>query len=371
MTEAAPQSTLYVGVMSGTSLDGVDAVLVDFAQERLDVDIRHIHQPFPGPVRRDLRALASPGTDEIARTRDAGNALATLYASAVKDLLQAYGTRPDQVAAIGCHGQTVRHAPERGWTAQIGNPHLLAELSGIDVVHDFRGRDVARGGQGAPLAPLFHARVFAEKGRTVAVANIGGIANTTMLPADGGAPRAHDTGPGNVLMDEWAGKCTGKRFDRDGEWALSGNVVEELKERMLADPYFSRPPPKSTGRELFNLGWLEALDPGRFRPEDVQATLLELTAHTVAESVRADKGAGKAVLCGGGALNRALVQRIAGLLPGVEVVTSGAAGFPETWVEGATFAYLAMMRMTGRRIDTSGLTGSAPGGHLAGLVARH
>ncbi len=360
----------YAGLMSGTSLDGVDAVLVDFCGDSPSGETRHAHTPYPDGLKSRLQELISTGSDETAKSRDAGLELADIYAASLRRLLDNCGVKPSQVAAVGCHGQTIRHEPQRGWTVQIGDPHRLAHLSGICVVHDFRSGDMARGGQGAPFAPLFHQVLFQQDEHATAVVNIGGISNVTILPAkaENEPVRAWDTGPGGALMDAWCKRHTGKAFDEDGKWASEGTCNKNLVARMMKEPYFLACSPKSTGRELFNMDWLEPFLDKETAPADVQASLLELTACTVATGIQGENAVDRLVLCGGGTRNSALRKRIMELADGCQVVSSSQLGYPETWIEAATFAYLAKFRMNGTPIDTSSITGARPGKHLAGSV---
>jgi len=363
-----PGAELYVGLMSGTSLDGADAVLADFSGGGIAV-LGHASAPFPAVLRAELLALNTPGAaDELHRAALAANALARVYAEVTAQLLAGTGTAPQQVVAIGAHGQTVRHRPLEfdgvGYTLQLNNPALLAELAGIDVVADFRTRDLAAGGQGAPLVPAFHRALFSQAGQAVGVLNIGGISNLSLLPAIGGNPAGEvlgfDCGPGNALLDHWCQSHLGRPFDADGQWAASGVVLPALLGSLLAEAFFSRQPPKSTGRDLFNPDWLAARLQGlQARPEDVQATLTELTASVCADSVRRH-GATTAqlVVCGGGALNGHLMARIAALLPGVQVVSSAERGLPPQEVEAAAFAWLAHACVRRRPGNLASVTGA-------------
>src|SRR5262245_2124151 len=264
--------------MSGTSLDGVDAVLLDAAAAPRV--LASVHHPFDEALRRELLALNVAGDNEVDRCARLGNELARRYAAAVSDLLRGCGKRADDVRAIGCHGQTVRHRPDRGYTLQIGSAALLAELAGISVVADFRARDIAAGGQGAPLAPAFHATLFRHRSENRFVVNLGGIANVTRLPLEG-TVLGYDVGPANCLLDLWATRHLGKPYDENGEWAAGGTLVPALLDRLRDEPFLSAPAPKSTGRDLFNEAWLDARLRGAFStepgPRDVQATLLEFS----------------------------------------------------------------------------------------------
>lgn len=348
---------LYIGLMSGTSLDGVDAVLADLADSGTTI-LSAAHADFDADLRKALAELTLPGDDEIDRAGALGNRLAAVYADAARRTLDETGVSAAAVRAIGCHGQTVRHRPERGYTVQIGNAALLAELTGIAVVADFRSRDVAAGGQGAPLVPAFHVRAFSAPREERVVLNLGGIANVTILRREG-PPVGFDTGPGNCLLDLWAARHLGQPCDQDGNWAREGKVAAELLERMLAEPYFGAPPPKSTGRELFGLGWLERhLHPG-LHPRDVQATLLELTAASATRAIREHaQGTQRVIACGGGTRNPALMQRLAHHLAPLPLDRSDQHGIPAEQVEAAAFAWLAQQAIERRTGNLPSVTGA-------------
>jgi len=357
--------TLCIGLMSGTSMDGVDGVLAEFEADGAPRVRRDAHAAMPPALAAELMALNRPGgADELHRGALAANALARLQAEVVAALLEGAGVDAAAVAAVGSHGQTVRHRPGEfdgtGFTSQLNNPALLAELTGIDVVADFRSRDVAAGGQGAPLVPAFHQAVFGGvAGR--AVLNLGGIANLTLL----GEPlRGFDCGPASALMDHWCRLHTGRAYDEDGRWAASGRVDPALLARLLADPFFAKAPPKSTGRDLFNPDWLAvalAFSPAPPTPVDVQATLLELTARGVVDALRAHAPQTRELLvCGGGAFNGALMARLAALWPGLRVASTAEAGLPPQQVEATAFAWLAwrfLQRLPGNHPDVTGAAG--------------
>jgi len=351
-------SSLYVGLMSGTSLDGVDAALVDLQTSPRLIASRYA--PFPDDLRNELLALNTTGPDELQRASRASVQLAAIYAEATLALLKEAGVAPAAIAAIGCHGQTVRHVPAEGYTLQLNNPALLAERTGITVVADFRSRDIAAGGQGAPLVPAFHAACFRHASRTRVVLNIGGIANVTLLPADASLPvLGFDTGPGNLLLDAWAAKHLGKTHDAGGAWAASGKVSEVLLAAFLADPYFSSRPPKSTGRDHFNMPWLLRHAPENHRAEDVQATLAELTAQSIADAIsRWCPGGMEVHACGGGAHNTDLMARLAAALKGLPLHTTEALDLHPDWVEAVAFAWLARETMKGRPGNLPAVTGA-------------
>jgi anhydro-N-acetylmuramic acid kinase len=367
---------LFIGLMSGTSLDGVDGVLADFSDDRIAVKA-YATAEFPVTLRTELLALNTPGDNELHRAALAGNGLARAYAGVVHQLLADSGIAAGAIAAIGAHGQTVRHRPlefdDVGYTLQISNPSLLAELTGIDVVGDFRSRDLAAGGQGAPLVPAFHRALFARADETVAVLNIGGISNLSLLPAsnapDGAIVLGFDCGPGNALMDHWCQTYQGQPFDRGGQWAASGQVQPQLLAQLRADPYFAKAPPKSTGRDLFNPTWLASqLGTTAMAPADVQATLTELTASTCAADLLSHgKDSKLLIMCGGGALNDHLLGRLRALLPGVKVVASTDQGLPPQQVEAAAFAWLARCTVRREAGNLASVTG-ARGARVLGAI---
>jgi anhydro-N-acetylmuramic acid kinase len=357
---------LFAGLMSGTSLDGVDAVLADFAAMPPKV-LARAHHAFDAALRAELLALNAPGVDELDRAARCANELARRYASAVGEVLARARIAPEALRAVGCHGQTVRHRPERGYTLQLGNAALLAELCGARVVADFRSRDVAAGGQGAPLAPAFHAAVLSSPSEARAVLNVGGIANVTWLPV-AAAVAGFDTGPGNCLMDLWASVHLGKPMDAEGAWAAGARADIALLENFLAEPYFARRPPKSTGRDLFNEDWLRARLPARHDARVVQATLLELTARSIADALTRDcRGARRLLVCGGGVHNRALMARLGALLAPVPVESTAAHGVEPGLVEPLAFAWLAREALAGRAASLPSVTG-AQGARVLGAI---
>ena len=356
--------------MSGTSLDGVDCALVDLSGFPALAATSFL--PYPSVLRHALLELSQSGSDELERAGRLGVDLSGLYATAVNELLAEAGIGATGIEAIGCHGQTVRHRPESGFTVQLLNPALLAERTGITVVADFRSRDIAAGGQGAPLAPAFHAACFRSTERHRVVVNIGGIANLTDLPTPANAVvRGFDSGPGNMLLDLWASRHLGADCDRDGRLASTGAVIRDLLERMLTDEYFDRPPPKSTGRDRFNAIWLAAKmdhEPAQHHAghaghtaADVQATLAELTARTIAEAIkRCYPGAEEVFACGGGVHNPDLMRRLQAGLGDRRLATTDSLGVPADWVEAMAFAWLArqaLNRSAGNLPDVTGARG--------------
>lgn len=358
---------LYLGVMSGTSLDGLDVALVEQSGHTRLLATRFV--PMPASLRQELLALCSPGQDELARCAIAEQHWVQLAAEAILNLLGEQRLSPQAIRAIGSHGQTIRHEPRRGFTIQIGNPALLAELTGINVVADFRRRDVAAGGQGAPLVPAFHEAVFGDRSKARAVLNIGGFSNLSLL-SPGQPSYGFDCGPGNVLMDAWVWRHMAQPFDRNGDWAAQGTVVQPLLDAMLAEEFFTTKGPKSTGRELFNPAWLDE-HLARYeamRPEDVQATLLELTASSICDSLMAAQPDTEELLvCGGGAHNQALMHRLQALLPRSQVLSTQSHGVPPDWVEAMAFAWLAHCCLEGIPANRPRVTG-ARGNRILGAI---
>ena len=360
--------SLYIGMMSGTSLDGIDAVLAEIGPDGQAQLLGAVSTPFAPPLRQALFALQTPGDNEIHREHLAANALAMAYADLVKRLLTDSKRQSSEISAIGAHGQTIRHqaGPNTAlaYTHQTLNPALLAELTGIDVIADFRSRDLAAGGHGAPLVPAFHAQQFAGDKNT-AVLNLGGIANLTLLPQTG-AGTGFECGPGNMLMDAWIAKHHGHAFDQDGAWAAQGTVIESLLESMLADPFFAKVPPKSTGRDDFHLPWLEKqLGSNAFRAEDVQATLLRLTVTAALQSIHVYAPQTEVlIVCGGGVRNTALLNGLRDHAQTVfshapEVRSSEANGVDPQLVEALAFAWLAWAHKTKRPANLPAVTGAS------------
>lgn len=367
-------SSLFIGLMSGTSLDGVDGVLAEITAQPGKNAVRVLHHaahPLPDALAAELLALNTPdGRDELHRAALAANHLVRVYAAVVQDLLQRSGVAPAAVRAIGAHGQTVRHQPGprhegvggTGYTLQLNNPALLVELTGITVVADFRSRDVAAGGQGAPLVPAFHRAVFGPapgSNESVAVLNIGGMSNLSLLEAD--TVGGFDCGPGNALLDAWCQLHQGQPYDAGGRWAASGQVHDALLGDLLDEPFFRLVPPKSTGRDLFHPDWLRsrlARHP-QIAPVDVQATLSELTALTCATDLqRHAPNCHTLYVCGGGALNDDLMRRLRDRLPGTTVTSTQSAGLPPLQVEAAAFAWLARQCLAGEAGNVTRVTGA-------------
>ena len=364
-------ASVYVGLMSGTSMDGVDAVLARFGQQPASIELlAHDHAPYSADLRQTLAALNIPGANELHRAALAANAIAAAYAKLIPPLLQKGGISREDVGAIGAHGQTVRHQPRlhdaTGYTIQLLNGARLAELAGIDVVCDFRSRDVAAGGQGAPLVPAFHHALFGRTGHPNAILNIGGFSNLTLLDGAGGVGGL-DCGPGNVFLDMWCQQHLGKDHDHNGEWSAGGDVHTQLLSNMLDDPFFKQALPKSTGRDLFSRAWLhqhlEACSQSNPPSErDVQATLAQLSARTIAEMLTQYLPEAKELfVCGGGALNSDLCRRLQKLLSGVVLRSTSDAGIPVMQVEAAAFAWLAarhVHQQTGNSRAVTGATGN-------------
>lgn len=344
--------------MSGTSLDGIDAALVAFGAGRPELRATH-YRPYSPALIEELLALHQPAANELHQSYMIANELAREYAAATHDLLRTAGVTAAEVSSIGCHGQTIRHCPEQGYTVQIGNAALLAELTGITVVSDFRSRDIAAGGHGAPLVPAFHDMVLRDKAIHRVIVNIGGIANLTNLPP--GRPTiGFDCGPGNMLMDGWIAQQRGEAYDKNGAWAATGKVIPELLRALKSEPYFAAAPPKSSGRDLFNMNWLNQHLRGDETPVDVQATLLALTGESIADAVRRFcSGAVEIYLCGGGAHNGALTGTLQQLLPDCSIRLTDALGVGADWMEAIAFSWLAQQALHGEPANLPQVTGAA------------
>lgn len=358
---------LFIGVMSGTSLDGIDAALVSFEKGACQL-IETLFLAYPDTLKTELLALHEPQTNELEAACILGCRLAHLYADAVKKLLKKANISADKVTAIGNHGQTIRHRPELEFTLQIGNNALLAELTEITVVGDFRSRDIAAGGQGAPLVPAFHQAVFASKDKNRAIVNIGGIANVTYL-GKSGSVQGFDTGPGNMLIDSWTKLKIGKNYDANGAWAATGVALQTVLSGMLAEPFFALPPPKSTGRDLFNDNWLKQhqLYP-HYRPQDIARTLVALTAYTIHDAIAQDCDSVEEVyICGGGAHNALLMSDLQNMMNGRLLATTDALGVGVDWVEAAAFAWLAKQTLDNKTSNLPAATG-AKGARVLGAV---
>lgn len=355
---------LFIGIMSGTSLDGIDVALCDLSDAKCQVLATHF-LAYPQFIKSQLLQLHTATHNELETTALTANTLASLYAEAVNALLDKQNLTASAITAIGCHGQTIRHRPELGFTLQIGNTALLAELTNITVVSDFRSRDIAAGGQGAPLVPAFHQAVFGSQNCHRVLLNIGGIANITYLPKilnpqNDRNISGFDSGPGNMLLDAWTKTHLGKDYDANGAWAATGKVIKPLLEQMLAEPYFALPPPKSTGRDLFNDEWLaKHLGKADYRPQDVAHTLLVLTARTIRDALAQNcSDIDDVYLCGGGAHNALLIQHLQQLLGDTQISTTAELGVGVDWVEAAAFAWLAKQTIDHKPSNLPAVTGA-------------
>ncbi len=366
---------LFAGLMSGTSLDGVDAVLLELGPPHGEAapqtlrTLGHVQLPMPSELRAEFAALNHASHDELHRAQLAGIELSRLYARALEELLLSAGVRAADVTAVGAHGQTVRHRPELGYTVQLGAPAWLAEHCGITVVADFRSRDVAAGGQGAPLVPAFHRALFGRDSADLAVLNLGGIANLSLLYADGRV-LGFDCGPANALLDLWAQRHLGRDYDAGGAWGAGGTVLPELLEALLDDDYFRAGAPKSTGRDHFDAAWLERRLQGfeAADPRDVQATLASMVAASVAADMRRHMPrAAELLVCGGGAGNLDLLRRLGELMPGCELLDTLSRGLAPQQVEAAAFAWLAARTLDGLPGNLPAVTG-ARGPRVLGAI---
>jgi anhydro-N-acetylmuramic acid kinase len=366
--------SLLVGLMSGTSVDAIDAALVRMQGDNLQL-VDCLEFPISTQIRQEISSLSHPGPNEIERMGALDRQLGQLFARACLALLQQADVKPEEVLAIGCHGQTIRHAPpsavgagETAFTVQIGDPNTLAEITGITTVADFRRRDIAAGGEGAPLVPAFHGAVFSSPEAKRAIVNIGGIANISLLV--NGEISGYDSGPGNTLLDHWIYANQGQRYDANGHWAASGRVNEALLERLLLHPYLQLAPPKSTGKEAFNMDWLaqqlQALP--ALTPADVQASLAEFTALTITNAIASSEDCVEEIyICGGGAANGDLMERIRSKVAPVYFGTTAALGCDPDWVEAAAFAWLAYRRLQGMSGNVTQATGASGERILGGV----
>jgi len=351
----------YIGLNSGTSIDGIDAALVSFGDASVEILSTRAH-PYPSELRqRLLAAIRQPKQCTIDEMGQLDRWTGECFRDATLKLLSDAKVDAGRVAAIGSHGQTLRHQPdaEHPFTIQIGDASVIAKGTGITTIADFRRADLALGGQGAPLTPLFHEWLYRQAGSSQVVLNIGGIANITILPADDSGLSGFDTGPGNTLLDAWINKHRDEQYDRDGGWAAEGNVDDSLLARLLADPYFQATPPKSTGFEHFNLEWLEAAGIAGVAPVDVQATLCALTVQSVSAAVQAYAADSSGMLvCGGGVHNAELMRQLNAAMANIHVNSTAVAGLDPDWVEAAAFAWLAMRNMNGLTGNFPGVTGA-------------
>ncbi len=363
-------STHYIGLMSGTSIDAIDVVLVDIQPTHTQL-VDALNHPIPAALQKTLVDLCTPSDNEIDRLGVADRQLGEQFALAVKALLKQAKCSAKTIQAIGSHGQTLRHRPnaQPAYTLQIGDPNTISYLTGIPTVADFRRKDISAGGQGAPLAPLFHRVFFQSHDHSRVIINIGGISNISYLGKHGSVI-GYDTGPGNLLMDLWVNQHQQQAYDKDGAWAASGQVIAPLLEQWLNDDYFQQPPPKSTGREQFNQHWLttQTATLKHADPVDIQATLLALTAYSITQGViHLDEPVDEIFVCGGGAYNTALMQRLAEQLQPLPLASTEALNMPPEWVEAAGFAWLAQQTLQAKATNMSAVTGAAKATVLGGI----
>ena len=368
----AKSENLFLGMMSGTSLDGIDTVLIRCSTAGGVPELLATNfQPIDDQTKTELLQLCNASEVKIQTLGQLDTKMGHIFAKAALNLLRSTKKTPDEISAIGCHGQTIYHAPNGSYpfTMQIGDPNLISELTGITTIADFRRRDIAAGGQGAPIAPLFHRVIFKSDKQSRVVLNLGGIANITLLdPNRRGA--AFDTGPANILMDYWVSKHKNKPYDHSGEWASSASVNESLLKIFREEDYFKLPQPKSTGRELFNASWLEsklsevALD---LSPSAVQATLLELTASTISDAIKLLEPVDEILVCGGGVHNSSLLSRLRTLSAKSKITSTAALGLNPDWVEATAFAWMAGETLAGRKLDTRSFTGAKHSIHLGAI----
>jgi anhydro-N-acetylmuramic acid kinase len=364
----------YIGLISGTSMDGIDAALVSFESAAAELHKTHEFQ-YPAELRiRLLDAIRSPQQCNVDDVGDLDQRIGACFLEAAIALAEKARVDLADIRAIGSHGQTLRHQPNAAhpFTLQIGDPSVIAAGTGVTTVADFRRADMARGGQGAPLAPVFHEFLFRVQGTHRVVLNIGGIGNITVLPADKSDTTGFDTGPGNTLLDAWIGRHLGEAYDKSGRWASSGSINEDLLQRLLADPYFKKVPPKSTGFEYFNLDWLDAAGAAALEPADVQATLCALTATSIANAIRdVAPDTSEVFVCGGGVHNDALMQSLGSVMPEIAVASTAETGMEPDWVEAATFAWLAMRTLNGQTGNLPAVTGASSAAILGAIYPGH
>jgi anhydro-N-acetylmuramic acid kinase len=358
---------LYIGLMSGTSLDGIDAAVVDFNQEQPILVAKH-YVPYTADFRQRLLDLCQPGEDEVNRLGELDCLLGKQFALAINTMLQQNEIRPENIRAIGSHGQSIRHHPQRGFTLQIGDPNVIAAETGITTIADFRRRDIALGGQGAPLVPAFHQAVFSHPHVNRVIVNIGGIANITLLPADQTQPvLGFDTGPGNTLLDAWAGRHLKQPRDDKGLLASQGNLQPNLLNTLLDDSFFKLTAPKSTGREYFNLEWLESKLSLAVQPADVQTTLVELTAQSILAAIKLYFSSAEIFICGGGIHNVFLMERLRDLAKNYLIESTEKLGIPPDWIEAVAFAWLAKQTLAHNPGNLKSVTGAKRASILGGI----
>jgi len=362
-------SELYIGLMSGTSADGINAALVDFSHAAPKL-IHSYYSPFSSELRQTILALYQPGTHEIKRMGELDITLGKIFANTVNLLLQESNTPAKNIRAIGSHGQTIRHYPDNHFTLQIGDPNIIAATTGITTIADFRRRDIAHGGQGAPLVPAFHHTIFAHTHKNRAIINIGGISNITLLSDNPKQPLlGFDTGPGNALLDDWIEKHLQQPYDKHGAWAAQGNINSALLKTLLSDSFFKRPPPKSAGREYFNLAWLKNYLPDSISPVDVQATLTALTALCIINAIKNYFSEGELFVCGGGIHNLFLLEQLKNYADASQfsLHSTQELGVDPDFIEAIAFAWLAKQTLMGHTGNIPAVTGAAQPAILGGI----
>lgn len=362
---------IFVGLISGTSMDAVDAVLVDFSQEPFSLIATH-SEGVPTNLKQHLQELVQPGYDEINRCGQLDRQMGSLFAQACNNLIEKAQVKRSKIDAIGSHGQTIRHQPNLPlpFTLQIGDPNTIAALTGITTIADFRRRDMVKGGQGAPLTPAFHKAIFSDEQKNRVIVNIGGIANLTFLHSDNKQSLiAFDCGPGNTLLDACARRHLSAEYDQDGQWACGGKLHDELLARLLGDPYFQLSPPKSTGREYFNIPWLEKkMSQLSISPIDLQTTLVDLTGRAICNAINQyGKGVYEVLVCGGGVHNTFLMHRLKVLAKPHTVLSTESFGVDPDWVEAIAFAWLAKRTLTGEPGNLPTVTGASEETILGGI----